>query len=124
MNKREAKQTPKIMKWFLQIVKTSSPLEIKHTRGKHYFAMRELKQHQRDYLLSATTEHGFAYKLPDNECFQPFDVIIYQNTPAYVAIAYPDIICLIEIREILKITAPSLLEKEAIKISYATKNIS
>ncbi len=121
MKKREAQNIPAVMKWCLSIIKTSSPVEVKHTRGRFYFVMRELKEHQRDYLLSATTNHGFSYKIPDDNHWQPFDAIIYKNTSAYVAIIYPDVICLIEIRELLKIKTPSLLEDDAKKIAYAIK---
>ena len=97
---------------------TSSPWEVKHTRGEATFNMRELKEHQRNWLLAATTPHGCTWKIPDlGNGYAPFDVLHYKNTPAYVAIAFPLFVVVIEIRAILKHTEPSLSEQDALLLS-------
>jgi len=106
MKKLEAQSSPKVMEWFSSQVSSSSPVEIKHTRGSSSFNMRELKEHQRNYLLAATTGRGCYWKIPDYGTFNPFDYMLYKNAPAYVNIVYPEHIYAIEIHDILKIETP------------------
>ena len=90
MNKQEAEITPKINKWFRRVAIGSCPFEIKHTRGNNEFEFDELSEHQRNYLVAATTEIGCLWKIPDaNMGYNPFDCIFYKNSSAYVIIAFP-----------------------------------
>ena len=121
MNKKpEADITPKVMKWCQSKIATSCPLKIKHTGNSNNFLMSNLLQHQRDYLLAATTLKGMSWKIPDaNIGYNPFDCIFYKNTRAYVAIVYPRWTFAIEIRKMLKIKT-SINEDEAIKLARFT----
>jgi len=111
MQKKEASITPRIMKWFASVVPFSSPLEIKHTRGKDYFNMAELKEHQKNWLLACTTEKGCTWKIPDQGYgFNPFDVLHYKQASSYIVIVYPTTLYAIEIREIIQITSSRLFE--------------
>lgn len=118
MNKLEAQVTTKLKKWYHSVAETSGPIEVKHTRGKKLFTMSELKEHQRDWLLAATTEHGCWWKIPDEgHSYNPFDVLFYKNAPAYVIIAYPTWVCCIHIHDILMINSPSLDEETALQMA-------
>lgn len=123
MNKQEAKISPKIAKWYLKACFRSGPFEIKHTRGKNVFNFKEISDHQLHYLESATTPHGFVYKLVDaNMGHLPFDYMMYRNSPAYVVIVYPDIVCAIHILDIIKIKEknPSISKERAVKKAHFT----
>ena len=121
MKKLEADVTNKLKPWIVDVTKVSSPIEVKHTRGKNRFNMRELKEHQIDWLHAATTEQGCWWKIPDTGYgFNPFDVMFYKNSHAYVTIVFPQWACTISIQEIIKITAPSITEDEAVSISTFT----
>lgn len=125
MNKAEAKITAAINKWFSKIVPTSSPWEVKHTRGDKVFHMDEIAEHQYNYLYAATTDYGCTWKIPDTGySYNPFDVIHYKNTPAYVIIVYPLNVYAIEIHNIMKIKKPSLDEATALKLSEFTTKLS
>lgn len=101
MNKQEAAITTRINKWFPRMIGQSCPYEVKHTRGEVTFKLRELKQHQRDYLLAATTEHGMHWKIPDTGFGQcPFDSFVFKNSPAFVIIAYPTFVFALNIEEV------------------------
>lgn len=118
MRKEEAAITPRINKWFAPIVPTSSPWEVKHTRGSLYFNMSELREHQKNYLLAATTPRGCTFKIEDaGYNHPPFDVLHYKNTPAYVIIAFPTLVAAIEIRTLLRYDAKSLTEDEAVAMA-------
>ena len=98
MHKQEAAITTKINKWFPLVVLKSCPYEVKHTRGAATFKYKELKQHQRDYLLAATTSRGMHWKIPDTGFSQnPFDCFVFNNAPAFVVIVYPEQVYAIEI---------------------------
>jgi len=114
----EAKITPKIAKWFQKQVTNSCPFEIKHTKGNDRFMVNELSQHQRDWLLAATTPRGMVWKIPDaNIGYIPFDCILYKKSIAYIIIVYPQYVIALDIRHILDLKNPSLKESEALKIS-------
>ncbi len=118
MKKLEAEITTKLRLWYLSVAETSGPIEVKHTRGKDRFNMKELKEHQIDWLLAATTEKGCWWKIPDTGFgASPFDVLFYKNADAYVAIAYPTWVCFIHITDIVIINSPSLDEETALQIS-------
>lgn len=87
--KRESAFTTKFRRW-LMLNGTWGAYEIKHTRKKTFFLMRELRQHQLDALVAAESSYGFAYKIPDDGIsYKPFDLFFLKNANAYVAIAYP-----------------------------------
>ena len=114
----EANLTAKVNKWMASKVLRSCPWEIKHTRGKDSFAMRELRQHQLDYLEAATTPKGCTWKIPDTGIgYAPFDTIHYKNNVAFVVIVYPEIVVAIHIWDILEVHTPSLHVDDAVKLS-------
>jgi len=116
--KSEADKSNEVMKWFLTKVGTSCPVEIKHTRGKEYFNMRELKEHQKAWLLLATTDIGSYWKIPDTGYgYNPFDYLLYKNSEAYIIIIYPDVTWAISIHDIIKFKGPKLSNEEACNIS-------
>lgn len=118
MKKAEATQTPKVMKWMQAILPRSSPFEIKHTRGEVYFLMKELKEHQRNWLMACTTKDGCTWKIPDvGYGYNPFDAFHFKKAKAYVVIVYPTSIVAIEIRNLKKVKGPRLEELEAHKIA-------
>lgn len=118
MSKQEAAITKKIEVWFAKTVDTSSPFEIKHTRGATRFNLRELKKHQVDWLLACSSEKGCTWKIPDTGYgYNPFDCFHYKNAPSYVVIAYPKWICAIHIQDIVVIGGSSLDEETAVQIS-------
>ena len=118
MQKEEAKVTTKLKKWYHSVAETSGPIEVKHSRGKTIFNLRELKKHQRDWLKAATTEHGCWWKIPDvGHGYNPVDVLFYKNAPAYVIIAFPTWVCAIHIDDILILNSPSIDEGTAVQIS-------
>ena len=119
MQKLEAKFTARIEKWFAKTVLTSSPFEIKHTRGKPRFTLSELKEHQKDWLLACTSKTGCTYKMPDTGYgFNPFDCFHYKNADSYVVIVFPNWIVAIEIRVLLLVKEPSITEEKALKLAY------
>lgn len=118
MQKHEAAITNRINKWFAPIVPQSSPWEVKHTRGSKTFKLREIDEHQKDYLLAATTETGFTYKIPDiGLSHPPCDVIHYKNTPAYIIVAFPSMTYVLEIRDVLSHSKTVMKEETAALLS-------
>jgi len=118
---KEKNITPQVIKWFSRVVPHSCPFEIKHTRGKSLFTLNELAQHQRDYLLAATTDHGVTWKIPDvNAGYNPFDCFHFKNSEAYVIIVYSFFTVAIRIQDILKVETPSLHSKDAMELSQFT----
>jgi len=94
------------------------------------FTLRELKEHQRDYLNAATTKTGCTFKIEDaGFSHPPFDVLHYKNTPAYIIIVYPTNTYAIEIRvlqawEASNATAKVLPETDAHRLSiYSISNV-
>lgn len=118
MKKREANITTKLKLWYHSVAETSGPIEVKHTRGKNTFLMSELKEHQRDWLLAATTEHGCWWKIPDTGfSASPFDVLFYKNAVALVVIAFPTWVVAIHIQDLIIINSPSIDEETALQIA-------
>lgn len=118
MQKYEAAITARINKWFSLVVPTSSPWEIKHTRGEATFKLGEIKEHQKDWLLAATTPTGCTMKLPDTaRMFNPFDTMHYKNAPAYVIVAFPSFVAAIEIRNLLAFTKTTMTGDEAMNLA-------
>jgi hypothetical protein len=89
MQKREAKFTTAFLAWAREHVEAPAVFEIKSTRGKVVFYIRELKEHQRNSLLAAQ-QGKFPYKIPDvGIAHRPFDAILFGKMRAYVVISYP-----------------------------------
>lgn len=117
MQKREAKYTTQVQHWIRKNLPAPCVYEIKHTRGKKSFALRELAPHQRAALQAATTKEGFCFKIPDCGYSNPFDGVHFGNMNAYVIIKFPDITTVIPIQCFEGITTPSLLQEEAIEMA-------
>lgn len=118
MKKLEAEITTKLKSCYHSVAETSGPIEVKHTRGKSRFNLSELKEHQKDWLLAATTERGCWWKIPDTGMgYNPFDVLFYKNAPAYVIIAYPTWVCAIHIHDIVILNSPSIDEETALQLA-------
>ena len=118
MNKQEAQITTKLKKWYHSVAETSGPIEVKHTRGKNTFNLKELSEHQIDWLKAATTNHGCWWKIPDTGYgANPFDVLFYKNAPAYVIIAYPVWVVAIHIDDITLLDLKSLDQDTGLQIS-------
>lgn len=117
MKKLEADITPKVMKW-ARVVLPSSALEIKHTRGKNTFSMRELHEHQVYALLACKSTIGYAYKISDMSAGQkPFDGFLLKSTHAYVCIMYPEFLAVVDIDALCQHSGPSLTSEDAKKIA-------
>jgi hypothetical protein len=96
MKKREAQFSTKCLPWCLRTFGTGL-YEFKHTRGKMKFNMRELKQHQRDWLRAVQSPTGASYKIPDDgRSYKPGDGFAMKNEMSYVVIAYPEFFCVID----------------------------
>ena len=120
MKKAEALFTAKFRIWAKKHMHTGA-FEIKHTRGKDYFNMRELYEHQRMALLAADSKEGFAYKIPDDgRAFKPFDMIVFKESDAWVVIAYPKEFVIIEAHVIIQHTKPTLFFADASKMAFFT----
>lgn len=118
MKKLEASITTRINKWFPSMIKTSSPYEVKHTRGSLRFAMRELKEHQRDWLLACASPTGCTFKIPDTSySASPFDCFHFKNATSYVIIVFPTWIVAIDIKVLMLIKETSITEEKARRIS-------
>jgi len=121
MRKQEAEITPHVNKWCLKWLPESTPWDVKHTRGKDRFDLSELYDHQLDYMLAATTPHGFVFKIEDaGYRHPPCDTVMYKNAKnAGFAIVYPETVFYIRALDIELITTPSISFKvaEAIAIN-------
>lgn len=96
MKKRESNFTSAFRRWAM--FQPSAAWEVKHTRGRPSFLMRELKQHQVDALRAVKGPYGFAYKIPDDGiAYKPFDMFSLRGEPAWVVIAYPEAFCVIDV---------------------------
>lgn len=114
--KQEAKFTTMLMPWITENLGTCA-WEIKHTRGKKYFLMRELKEHQRMFLLRAK-KRGLSYKIPDDgRAYKPFDGFTIKQAPAYVILCYPGMFYVIDIEKILRYKHARLSESLAFDMS-------
>ncbi len=125
MQKLEASITPRVNKWLSAVIKKSSPWDVKHTRGKKTFPLREIKPHQRDYLMAATTKTGFIYKIPDiGLSHPPCDTVCFKDTDAFIVIVYPTRVYAIDIRIIDTVKDPSLTEERAELLAWHKIDIS
>lgn len=96
MQKREQHETTKFLKWAKKNLPRAAVFEVKHTRGKTFFSIKELEKHQRAALRSAKTV-GFPYKIPDTGYQNPFDAVLFRNMDAYLVIIYPSCVAVIDI---------------------------
>jgi len=119
MQKQEASITPRVNRWVAAVIPRSAPWDVKHTRGKKTFPLREIKPHQRNYLMAATTKTGFTYKIPDiGLSHPPCDTVCYKNTDAYIVIVYPTMVYAIDIRILDTLTETTLTEERADALSW------
>lgn len=84
LNKREAKITPKIIRWFEMNYPNSCALEIKVKGNK-------LLPHQ-SIALTVVQNGSFSYKIPDMGHRSPFDAFVLKRADAFV-VTYDDGIC-------------------------------
>lgn len=123
MKKHEAEFTTKVKRWLRGF--GAGAYEIKHTRGSEWFICRELKRHQRDCLLAASSPTGFVYKIPDDGiAYKPFDLFVLRDTPAYVVICYPEEFCVIPIARMEEWRAPTLSVRNARLLADFTLRLS
>ena len=88
LNKREARITPRVLKWFKENYKESVALEIKAT-STNSIPKSALKDHQLKALLAVKSERGLTYKIPDNARIRlPFDAFQMKNTQAFVVACF------------------------------------
>lgn len=117
MKKREAAFTTKYLPWIRKNLPTCA-FEVKHTRGKDTFIMSELREHQRDALLAVVSDTGMSFKIPDTGMsYNPFDGFYMKKVKGYVIISYPTAFVVLNIKDILKVTTPSLSYKAACSIA-------
>jgi len=118
MKKEEAKVTPRVNKWCQNWLPQSTPFDVKHTRGKDRFDLREIYDHQLDYMLAATTDHGFSFKIEDaGYCHPPCDTVMYKKAKyAGFVIVFPEFTCYLRATVIEQITTPSITENYAKKM--------
>ena len=76
LNKKEAKITPLVMKWFMKNSLDSCAVEVKIKGNKAL-------PHQKLALKKVHTG-AFGYKIPDQGTKNPFDFFILKNACAYV----------------------------------------
>ncbi len=89
MKKREASFTTNFLALSRTVFRAPCVFEIKDTRGKDVFYLRELKVHQRHALLAARLGK-FPYKISDSTIgYRPFDAVLFGNMPAYLIVKYP-----------------------------------
>ena len=123
LNKREAKwTTAKLKSWVLDHENfPGGPIEAKQTT-KDYLNFKEVSESQRADLLACTTKRGFWWKVADMGRKNAFDVVFYRNSPAWVAIKYPQGFVIISIQEYIRemgeSTRKSLTWDRAIDISH------
>lgn len=117
MNKDEAEFTTRAKAWIKSELPTCA-WEVKHTRGKLFFNLSELKEHQINYLKAATSKRGCSWKIPDTGYgYNPFDGFNLKGVQAFVIIAYPTWVVAIEIQTLLLIKESSISEERARRIS-------
>lgn len=123
MRKQEADITPRVNRWVQSWISESTPFDVKHTRGANRFELREIADHQLDYMLAAGTEHGFIFKIEDaGYRHPPCDTVLYKNAKyAGFAIVFPTWTCYLLATDIERIRVPSITEQTA--KSYSVQNI-
>lgn len=110
MRKQEADITPRVNRWVQSWIPESAAWDVKHTRGEQRFDLREIADHQRDYLLAAATDHGFIFKIEDaGYRHPPCDTVFYKKAAwCGFAIVFPDFTCYILAGVIDLIEDPSI----------------
>lgn len=118
MQKREAKFTTDFQKWAKRFVPLPAVFEIKDTRGKKTFPLKEVKEHQINALLASSRKnYSLSHKLPDSAYgYKPFDVFILSEVSAYLVIKYPKKFFVIDIETFIKETN-NLTEERAKEIA-------
>lgn len=87
LNKREAKITPAVLRWFRERYPGSCAIEVKVGVGDSIPASA-VKPHQMASLKAADT--GFVHKLSDiARIKQPFDAFMLKGVPGYVVACFP-----------------------------------
>lgn len=100
MQKKEAAFTTRFLLWARGNILAPAVFEIKSTRGKDTFYIREFKEHQRNALLAAT-EGIFTYKISDSALgYKPFDAILFGKMRGYLVLAYPQRFYVIAVRQV------------------------
>lgn len=125
MQKKEAISTTRIMKWFLPLMPRSAPWEVKHTRGAKNFRIKEIAEHQWDYLYASTTDHGFSWKAPDAGFgYNPCDVMAFKNTDGWFIVTFPLNTYVIHVLDLLPYKdGKPITEDQALKLSrYKIEN--
>jgi|TARA_R100001530_G_scaffold100538_1_gene69890 hypothetical protein len=88
LNKREAKITPRVLKWFSKNYPFSVALEIKATKTNS-IPGSALKSHQKKALIAVQSEAGLSYKIPDASYLRlPFDAFQLKNTKSFVVACF------------------------------------
>lgn len=119
MKKLEAQITPRVNRWVQSWIPQSAAWDVKHTRGNDRFEMREIKEHQRDYLLAAGTDHGFTFKIEDAGFrHPPCDTVCFKKAQyCGFAIVFPNYTCYILAGVINMVGTPSITEEYAKRLS-------
>lgn len=122
MKKHEASQHTKIEAWIRYFLKThlACKVELKHTRGKDVFYMREIAEHQHDDLRSFQEGESFVHKFDDVGLRKkPSDFIGVKGGYSFVAIKYNDCIVIISYDVLIKrVKTPSLSKEKALLLSF------
>jgi hypothetical protein len=119
MRKQEAAITPRVNRWVQSWIPESAAWDVKHTRGANRFDMREIKPHQRDYLLAAATDHGFTFKIEDAGFrHPPCDTVFFKRAGwCGFAIVFPEFTCYILAGVINIVEDPSITPDRAKDLS-------
>lgn len=73
----------------------SAAFEVKQTRTNS-IAFDAVKEHQRDALGAAWTNHGLIHKISDqSQGYKPCDIMYLRNASAYVVVKFPKFFVLI-----------------------------
>jgi len=88
LQKREAKITPLVLKWFQKNFPFSCALEIKATKT-NTISKSALKEHQCKALIAVQSMSGLSYKIPDNSRIRlPFDAFQLKGTQSFVVACF------------------------------------
>ena len=111
--KQETLASIKFRHWLMAHPMESCTFEIKSTRGKHTFNLRELKENQIIFARAVEGEKGVLIRcqgIGGNA-----DYNYYRKAPAYVVIFYPKNFYVIRIKDLPK--EKSLTEQKAKELS-------
>lgn len=119
MIKLEAQFTPRVNRWVQSWIPESAAWDVKHTRGSNRFEMREVADHQRDYLLAAGTDHGFTFKIEDAGFrHPPCDTVFFKKAKwCGFAIVFPNFTCYILAKDLDQVEIPSITEEYAKRLA-------